>query len=135
MVPSIYDGAGVAGRGGCVHWTAAAEVETCKRGALCFTGRKAVRLWHPMACRGSVNPAGPQVPRPAVQPPARLPYLGGDVVLALRGQRGEQVHHGQGVVQVAQRVHEGGVPGEGSVCGCVGSGHRRGEPRCCRDNE
>ncbi len=41
---------------------------------------------------------------------ARLHGLAGDVVPLLGGQRGEQVHQRQRVVQVAQRVHKGRVP-------------------------
>lgn len=37
--------------------------------------------------------------------------LGGDAVALLGGQRREQVHERERVVQVAQRIHKGGVPG------------------------
>ena len=44
------------------------------------------------------------------QAPRGLHRLGRDVKALLRRQGGKQVHHGQGVIQVTQRVREGWVP-------------------------
>ena len=55
-------------------------------------------------------------PRGAARPD--LHGLCRDAVQLLRWQRGKEVHHGQRVVQVAQRVHKARVPGPGGAGAC-----------------
>ena len=51
------------------------------------------------------------------QAPRVVHRLAGDVQPLLGWERGEQVHQRQGVVQVAQRVCEAGVPARRPSCG------------------